>query len=292
MTGAQEADTRNDGGTTPDARWVVVTGAGSGIGREVARSASRAGYSVVLVGRDHRALATTAQALHASKTVIADISDAHATPALRDALNSLPLWGLVNCAGIPLVGHFLEVTEDEWTSVLRTNVEGALRTTQVVARQLTRQQTGGAIVHIGSISGDVPGGMHAAYAASKAAIVGFTKALAIDLGPADVTVNAVSPGIVRTQIWEDIVADESNTTGRDPEEVFRSHTRAIPLGRAQTTADIAQTVLFLLSGAARNISGSVIPVTGGMSSVTFDGEDTRRALARVVGDRHGPRGGS
>jgi meso-butanediol dehydrogenase / (S,S)-butanediol dehydrogenase / diacetyl reductase len=264
-------------------QWVVVTGAASGIGEGIARGLSQAGYGIVLVDFDRDGLARVGADLPESVTLACDLTDPGSHAQLRDAARSVETtWGLVNCAGISQIKHFLLTSDADWTRILRVNLEGTVRASSAVGEVLA-ENGGGAIVNISSISGIVPAPLQAPYAASKAGVIGFTTGLAFDLGPLNVTVNAVSPGIVRTPIWDAILTKESAETGVPADDIFAAHVRPIPAGRPQTSEDIAQVCAFLLSPAGRNISGETIKVTGGMTTVNFDfhaGADEYRS-ARV-----------
>lgn len=251
-------------------RWVVVTGAAAGIGAGVARVVAEAGYGVILADLDAAKLATLECELPLARAVVVDVTDDTSVDALAAASREIgPVWGLVNCAGIALVKHFLLNSAQEWTRVLRVNLEGTMRTTHAIARVMD-ESGGGAIVNISSVSGVTPAALQASYAASKAGVIGFTTGVAFDLGPLDITVNALCPGVVRTQIWERILEAESAETGRPADDLFAEHLRPIPVGRPQTVEDIGSAVLFLLGPHARNISGTAINITGGMTTVVLD----------------------
>ncbi|MFG1955490.1 SDR family NAD(P)-dependent oxidoreductase [Micromonospora sp. NPDC048830] len=255
---------------TLEPKWVIVTGAASGIGAGVARVLSGAGFGVILVDIDEASLAPLEAELPLARSLAVDVTEQESALRLeavcREVANP---WGLVNCAGIALVKHFLLNTEAEWTRILRVNLEGTFRATHAVAKVLY-ENGGGAIVNIASVSGVNPAALQAAYAASKAGVIGFTTGVAFDFGPLDITINAICPGVVRTPIWERILDAESAETGVPADEIFAKHVRPIPLGRAQTPEDIGNVALYLLGPQARNISGTAINVTGGMTTVVLD----------------------
>ncbi|MFF4600741.1 SDR family NAD(P)-dependent oxidoreductase [Amycolatopsis sp. NPDC001319] len=262
--------TGQDEPTMAQARTVVVTGAASGIGAGIARSVHEAGYRLVLVDIDEAGLARVAAELGGATTLTTDLTDPGSAARLTQVTRAAQgTWGLVNCAGISLIKHFLHNSEQEWTRILRVNLEGTMRATHAVGTVLT-ENGGGAVVNIASISGVVPAACQAAYAASKAGLIGFGTGLAFDFGPLDITVNTIAPGIVRTPIWDRILDEDADRTGLPAEEVFAEHIRPIPLGRAQTAAEIGDLTVFLLGPGARSISGETIKVTGGMTTVTFD----------------------
>jgi NAD(P)-dependent dehydrogenase (short-subunit alcohol dehydrogenase family) len=251
-------------------KWVVVTGAASGIGEGIARALSQSDFGIVLVDFDRDGLNRVSADIPDSITLACDITDPDSHARLRDAARSVDVaWGLVNCAGVSQVKHFLLTSDAEWTRILRVNLEGTVRATSAVAEVLA-DNGGGAIVNVSSISGVVPAALQAPYAASKAGVIGFTTGLAFDLGPLNVTVNAVSPGIVRTPMWDAILDKESAESGVPADDIFAAHVRPIPTGRPQTGEDIAAVCGFLLGPGARSISGETIKVTGGMTTVDFD----------------------
>ncbi|MGO1538520.1 MAG: SDR family NAD(P)-dependent oxidoreductase [Leucobacter sp.] len=253
-----------------DERWVLITGGASGIGEGIARVLHEAGYGVILADRDAARLDQLASEFERVRTVVTDVSDSAAIPALREAAESVGnVWGLINAAGISLVKHFLLNTEEEWTRILRVNLEGTFRACQAVAPVL-KNNGGGAIVNLASITGRTPAALQGAYAASKAGVIGFSKSLAFDLGPLNITVNALCPGIVRTPIWDRILEEDARVTGRAEDEIFAEHVKPIPVGRPQTVEEIGMLCRFLLSDGARSISGEEIGATGGMSFVEFD----------------------
>lgn len=262
-------------------KWVVVTGGASGIGAGIARQVSKAGYGVILVDLNQERLDAVAAELPHVRTAVADVSDPSSTEALLEAARGVDAtWGLVNCAGISLVKHFLLNTEEEWTNILRVNLEGTFRASHAIGTVL-EENGGGSIVNIASISGVSPAALQAAYAASKAGVIGFTTGLAFDMGPLDVTVNVICPGVVRTPIWDRILEQESAETGVPADEIFADHVKPIPVGRAQSPEDIGDAVVFLLGPQARSISGESLNITGGMTHVVFDFhagvEELRRA---------------
>lgn len=264
--------------TSEQVRWALVTGGASGIGEGIARELHEAGYGVILADRDADRLNEVAASFERVRTVVADVSDPAAAIVLREAAESVgSLWGLVNAAGISQVKHFLLTSEEDWTRILRVNLEGVFRSCGAVAPVL-RANGGGAIVNIASITGRAPAALQAAYAASKAGVIGLSKSLAFDLGPLNITINAVCPGVVRTPIWDRILEQDAAATGRSEDEIFAEHVKPIPVGRPQTVEDIGGICRFLLSDSARSISGEEIGVTGGMAFVEFDFAEASREL--------------
>lgn len=134
-------------------------------------------------------------------------------------------------------------------------------------------------MNVTSITGRNPAALQGAYAASKAGVIGFTASLAFDMGPLNVTVNAICPGIVRTPIWDRDTRKRSPRDRRSPDAIFAKHTEPIPMGRPQSAQEIGELCVFLLSESARSISGEAINITGGMSFVDFDFNTAAAQLA-------------
>ncbi|BDG71255.1 SDR family NAD(P)-dependent oxidoreductase [Roseomonas fluvialis] len=248
---------------TPDFRLqgsrVLVTGASLGIGRAVAQALAALGAEVVLAARGRAGLDTLAHEIAAAggRAVVLpfDAGDPAAIPAAIDAAG--PLDGLVNNAGSVTREPFLEASEAEIDRILALNVKGAALVAQAVARGMVAAGRRGSIVNIASIAGLVGARNRSVYAASKHALMGLTRAMALELGPHGIRVNAVCPGLVNTPLAADLMADPA----------FVAATRArIPLGRIMEPEDIAGPVAFLLSGAAAGITGIALPVDGGVTA--------------------------
>ena len=169
---------------------------------------------------------------------------------------------LVNAAGINFVRFVSEMEEHEWDRVMDVNMKGVFLCCKAALPYLIESGQG-RIVNIASIAGKVGRFGYAHYAAAKHAVLGFTKSLAYEMAPHNVTVNAVNPGIVKTPMWDDVLAPQiAELRGSDPDTTFQSIVKErIPLGRAQTVEDIAQAVIFLCEAA--NITGASLTVDGG-----------------------------
>jgi NAD(P)-dependent dehydrogenase (short-subunit alcohol dehydrogenase family) len=247
------------GGSGADAprlagRRAIITGAARGIGAQIARTFARAGARVgaLDISPDVKAIAADV----GGPAQVADLADPGAT---RDALGRLidAMGGidiLVNNAGILRITPLLDVTVDEWDLVLAVNARSMLVTTQVVARSMIAAGTGGRIVNMASMAAKRAGADQAHYAASKAAVVSLTQAAAVELGPHGVTVNAICPGYVLT---------EMGAATRTPEMVA-AWSATSPLGRCAEPADVAGMALFLASDDAAYCTGQAFNVTGGM----------------------------
>ena len=246
-------------------RVAVVTGGNGGIGLGMARGLAGAGAAVVVSGRNadksRRAVAELAALGAEAVAIEADVADEAAVNALIrgtvDRFGRLDV--LVNNAGIEVAGPISLMKSEAWDRQLAVNLKGAfLFSKYAIARMLGR---GGAIINISSVRAFVsyPGGI--AYDASKAALIGFTRALALDHGQDKIRVNAVCPGYIDTPMTEEWLKTVPNR-----EETMRQVLAVHPLGRIGTPRDIAEAAVFLASDAASFITGTTLVVDGGMSA--------------------------
>jgi NAD(P)-dependent dehydrogenase (short-subunit alcohol dehydrogenase family) len=242
-----------------DGRRILVTGASLGIGRAVALAAAAAGAEVVLSARRREGLEALAAEIGAAGGSARVLPfDAADPAAIRAAIASAgPLDGLVNNAGSVTREPFLEASEAEMDRILALNVKGAAIVAQEVARGIGSRGARGSIVNISSVVGLVGARNRSLYAASKHAVMGLTRSMALELGPLGIRVNAVCPGLVNTPLAADLMADQA----------FVAATSArIPLGRIMEPEDIAGPVVFLLSDAAAGVTGIALPVDGGVTA--------------------------
>jgi 3-oxoacyl-[acyl-carrier protein] reductase len=242
-----------------DGRVALVTGAGRGIGRAVALVLSQAGAAVGLVGRSAEPLQAVAAELVAAggrtAVLVADVGDAQQVQAAVERCNAElgTVDILVNNAGVSLRGPIQDVSLEAWDATLRANLTGAFLCSRVVADGMCARGWG-RIVNISSVtaqSGGVTGSV--AYSASKGGMLAFTRTLARDLAPYNVTVNAVTPGQIDTRM-----SDET------PSEELKAVLAQIPLGRLGSPEDIAYAVLFLASEEAGYVTGATLDVNGGI----------------------------
>ena len=230
---------------------VLVTGASGNIGGGIARRLAEAGAEIVVhFHRDKASATSLADELGSGMIVQADLSDADAVDAMFAA--SRPTMVVNNAATQP-VQALDNMGFDDWRAMLSANLDGAFLVTQRAARSW--RDAGGTIVNIASIEGSDPAVGHAHYATSKAGLIMFSRTAALEYGPSGIRVNCVSPGLID----RDGLADDW------PDGVSRWQEQA-PLGRLGTPKDVADAVLFLLSPAARWISGVNLVVDGGMSA--------------------------
>jgi len=240
-------------------RVAIVTGASRGIGRAVARTLASAGASVVAGARgDHAAevageiTAAGGKAIAVTLDVTDDASIAAAVASASSAFGKVDI--LVNNAGITRDTLMLRMKRDDWDAVIATNLTGAFTCTQAVLKGMVKQRYG-RIVTISSVVGQSGNAGQANYAASKAGLIGFSKALAREVASRNITVNVVAPGLIDTDMTRAIT-----------DAAQQDWAASIPLGRLGTPDDIAAAVCFLASDAASYITGHVLAVNGGMYS--------------------------
>lgn len=242
----------------------VVTGAGSarGIGREIVRQLGAAGFAVVALDVDGQAAEETAALVAAehgtaSRGMAVDVTDADAVDRALEAVESSelpPVAALVNNAGVSWPTPFLEIGRGEWERMFEVNVTGTYLVTHRVLPGLLERGYG-RVVNVSSVAAERGGGLFGGthYAASKAAVLGLTRALAREVGQRGVVVNAVAPGAVDT----DIVGDLLNT------EAGERIVADTPVGRPGRPADVAAAVVFLAGEGAGYITGATFDVNGG-----------------------------
>lgn len=255
-------------GEATHARWedrnAIITGAASGIGREVSLALSRAGARVILVDRNRggveetRALVGSGQAL----VVSADLLESGVENAIVD--KSVEKFGsidiLVNCAGAFPTQPALDLSIQEWDGVLNLNLRAPFLLSQAVARQIVSAGRSGSIINIASTAGAIARPSVAHYCASKAALIMLTKVLAIEWAEHNIRVNAVAPGLVETP-----GVTGSLTTEEDKHE-HQQKLAKIPLSRSGEPREIADAVVFLASAASSFVTGHTLFVDGGYSA--------------------------
>lgn len=237
-------------------RVAIVTGASRGIGRAVAMMLASRGAHVIAAARGDNARETADAIAAAGGTATAvsvDVTDAAAVDGMVAAAQQAGSVDiLVNNAGITRDQLMLRMKREDWDAVLATNLTAAFTTSQAVLRPMIKQRRG-RIVNITSVVGQSGNAGQANYAASKAGLIGFTKALAQEVASRNVTVNAVAPGLIETDMTRAIAGG-----------AHQAWAEKIPLGRLGTPDDIAAAVCFLASDEAAYITGHVLAVNGGM----------------------------
>ena len=241
-------------------RTVLVTGGSRGIGRAIALAFAKASDYVLVNYREN-----DAAALETAKEICAvggqcalykaDLRDREKTAEMFSAIEreGCGIDVLVNNAGVSLWKLFTDTTEEEWQDVLDSNLTSAYRCARAVLPQMIRRKSG-KIINISSIWGENGASCEVAYSASKAALIGFTKALAKEVAPSGITVNCIAPGLI----------DTSMNAEFSPEEIA-DFIEQIPSGRIGKPEEIAAAALFLASPAADYITGQVLSINGGVS---------------------------
>jgi 3-oxoacyl-[acyl-carrier protein] reductase len=228
----------------------LVTGASRGIGRAIAAELARAGANVVVGFRSGKDEAEALAAEIGARAVQADVANADDARRLVEEAGDLDI--LVNNAGLTRDGLLARMPDDDWRTVIETNLSSVFYTCRAVCRPMMKKRAG-AIVNVSSIVGVHGNWGQTNYAASKAGIIGFTKSLARELGSRNVRANVVAPGYVKTQLTEVL-----------PEEATAAMLQNTPLGRLGDPADVAGAVRFLCSDEASFITGEVLLVDGGL----------------------------
>ena len=236
----------------------IVTGASRGIGKAIANQLSNCGAKVVLVARNAEALDSIEESINSqggnAVAMQGDISSMNSFAEI--AANTVSKWEridiLVNNAGTARDNIIMRMKEEDWDSVLDINLKGCFNGIKAVTRPMIKNKAG-RIISITSVIGQIGNAGQSNYAASKAGIIGLTKSMAKELGSRNITVNAVSPGYISTEMTEML-----------KEEVKEKMKSSIPLGRLGTPQDVANLVCFLASDEAEYITGQTFNVDGGM----------------------------
>jgi len=233
-----------------EGKHALVTGASKGIGKAIATELAAAGATVVVGYRSGQDDAEALAAAIGGRAIQADVSNPEEAKRLVVEAGDLDI--LVNNAGLTRDGVLARMSDDDWRTVIETNLSSVFYTCRAVTRPMMKKRAG-AIVNVSSIVGVHGNWGQTNYAASKAGIIGFTKSLARELGSRNVRANVVAPGYVKTQLTEGL-----------PEEATGAMLGATPLGRLGEPDDIAGAVRFLCSDAASFITGEVLLVDGGL----------------------------
>lgn len=238
-------------------KTALVTGASRGIGEAIAMRLAESGAKVFVAARDADRVNKVAGKILSNGGLAAGVALDITAPDVRDRVKALldqagQIDILVNNAGVTDDDLFIRMKPEAWDRVLRTNLDSAFHITQEIVKKMIRARWG-RIINISSVVGLMGNAGQANYAASKAAIIGFTKALALEIGSRNVTVNAIAPGFIKTAMTDAMTDDARNALeGR------------IALKRLGTTDDIAYATVFLASEWASYITGTVLNVSGGL----------------------------
>ena len=236
----------------------IITGSSRGIGEAIAIQLSKCGANIILTARNLEGLNTVKDSIIAqggyAESIVSDVSSMDSLAKL--AANVIDKFGridiLVNNAGVTHDNIIIRMKEEDWDSVLKINLKGCFNGTKAVTRTMIKNK-GGRIINITSVIGQIGNAGQSNYAASKAGVIGLTKSMAKELGTRNITVNAVAPGYIST--------DMTNKLSEYLTEKMKS---SIPLGRFGTPHDVANLVCFLASEEAGYITGQTFNVDGGM----------------------------
>jgi len=236
----------------------IVTGASRGIGEAIATQLSNCGAKINLIGRNSDKLDVVKDAINSeggiAESMAGDVSNLNSFSEI--VTNTIDKWGridiLVNNAGVARDNIIMRMKEDDWDSVMNINLKGCFNGIKSVTRPMIKNKAG-RIINITSVIGQIGNAGQCNYAASKAGILGLTKSMAKELGSRNITVNAVAPGYITT--------DMTNELNDDTKNKMKS---SIPLGRLGNPIDVANLVCFLASDEAGYITGQTFNVDGGM----------------------------
>jgi len=259
----------------------IVTGAGQGIGKAVALRLAREGADLAVAEINCETREVTAREIQSlGRRALTHPVNVGCLAEIQSLVDHVVaelghIDVLVNVAGIARTQAFLEMTEEDWSRVIGTNLKGTVFCMQAVGRQMIRQippevvaqgradRSYGKIVNFSSISGRRGRSVQMAYAASKAAIISVTQSAALAFSPYNINVNAVCPGVIPTPMWDQIDRDRSRLMGAQPGGALKAFVDKVPLQRAGTPEDVAAAVAFLCSSDADYITGQTLNVDGG-----------------------------
>ena len=246
--------------TNLSGQTALVTGAGRGLGRSIAQSLAAAGAKVACIDVNVESLADTVAAIRTAggtaEPIACDVTQSSRVAEVVDEV--VKLWGkldiLVNNAGITRDNVVVRMKDEQWDAVLNINLRGTFLFTRAAARPMMKSRRG-RIINIASVSGLMGNPGQVNYSASKAGVIGLTRTVAKELASRNVTVNAVAPGFIATEM-----------TAALGEEILQEVRKQIPLGHLGDPQDVADAVLFLASDAASFITGHVLTVDGGLTA--------------------------
>ena len=238
-----------------DKAIAVVTGASRGIGRAIADELVAAGYFVVATATSEGGVdALNSHLADNGKGIVLNLADKDSIAQFSAQVNELgPVAVLVNNAGITKDNLMLRMKDDDWDAVIETNLSGVFRLTKTFLKGMMKQRVG-RIINISSVVGAMGNPGQANYCASKAGIEGFTRSMAYELGSRNITVNAVAPGFIATDMTDELTDEQKDVMMKN-----------IPLGRYGEPSEVAKAVVFLASEGAAYITGQVIAVNGGLN---------------------------
>lgn len=240
-----------------DGKVVIITGAASGIGRATAIKLASLGASLALTDLNVASLEETSARCGGSKTFTRTFdvaSTEHSTQFITDAFHHFGrIDHVFNCAGVNPTSYALEDVSDEyWDKLVNTNLKGVFNVTRAAIPML---KPGASFVNVSSISGLHPSAGHAVYCATKYGVIGFSKCMALELGPKGIRVNVVAPGYINTPTNASVVAGP---------DAMEQSSKGVAMGRMGSAEEVADVVAFLFSDESRYMNGSVVEVNGGI----------------------------
>jgi NAD(P)-dependent dehydrogenase (short-subunit alcohol dehydrogenase family) len=247
-----------------EGKVALVTGAGAGIGRAIARALGDAGARVAVTDIQEPLAQETATGIAGARAYRLDVTSAAEAAAVVAAVERDlgPLDILINNAGVSTMRALWDLTEEDWDFNMDVNAKGVFLVTRAALPGMMARRSG-CIVNTASMAGKKAAPYLAHYCASKWACIGFTKTAAVELGPYGIRVNCVCPGYVATSMQDRELAWEAQLRGKTVEDVKADYIRLTPLGRIETPEDVAKVVVWLCSPAAEFVTGAAIDVTGG-----------------------------
>lgn len=242
----------------------LVTGGGNGIGAAISRYLADAGASVAVTDLDRNAANDVAADLQEAHGYRLDVTSARDAGSVVKQIESDlgPIDILCNNAGVATMNWLWDLTEEEWDLNFDVNTKGVFIVTQAVVPGMMERRSG-VIVNTASMAGKKAAALLAHYSASKWAVIGFSNAAAIELGPYGIRVNSVCPGFVETPMQARELVWESELRGMTQEACKAEYIEKTPLGRIETADDVARSVLYLASPASEFLTGAALDVTGG-----------------------------
>jgi len=246
-------------------RRAIVTGGARGIGAAIVRALARAGVRVAIADLDFAAAQSLADEVGGAAFDI-DVRDRASTQrAFDSAIGNLGVLDILCAnAGVSTMRRAVDITDEEWEFNLAVNARGVFLSNQIACRYFLSEKRKGVIVNTASLAGKVGAPLLAHYSASKFAVLGWTQALAREMAPHEIRVNAVCPGFVRTSMQEREIVWEGELRAMTPDAVRAEYVALTPMARIEEPEDVADVVVFLASDAARFMTGQGINVTGGV----------------------------